>query len=221
MAPIILIVEDNTDLQQYVAELLLDNGYIVKTAGDGASALKIVKKSLPNLVILDLVLPDVSGETICQEIKKMVPNLPVIILTAKDTLQDIVHGLTIGADDYISKPFAGEELLARIKARLRDQGDSTLSLADLSLNQATLEVKRDDKMISLGPKEFKLLQYLLLNKGKVLTREMILNRVWSYSPDVETRVVDIYMGYLRKKIDREFDKKLLHTIRGFGYTIKE
>lgn len=221
MAPIVLIIEDNTDLQQYLEELLLDNGYIVKTAGDGASALKIVKKSLPNLVILDLVLPDVSGETVCQEIKKMSPDLQVIILTAKDTLQDIVHGLDIGADDYITKPFEGKELLARIKARLRDEGDTTLSVADLSLNQATLEVKRDGKTVPLGPKEFKLLQYLLLNKGKVLTREMILNRVWSYSPDVETRVVDIYIGYLRKKIDGEFKKKLLHTVRGFGYTLKE
>ena len=155
---------------------------------------------------------------------KKYKDLPVIILTARDSISDIVQGLNLGADDYITKPFVADEFLARIKARLRRQGgdsDALLKVADLELNNKTLEVKREGQIIQLTPQEFKLLQYLMNNKGRILTREMILNRIWLYSSDVETRVVDVYMGYLRKKIDNNHPKKLLHSIRGFGYVIKE
>ncbi len=223
MTQSILVVEDDKGLQKYLKELLLDNGFAVQLAGDGIAALDYLQKTQPDLVVLDLGLPNMSGETVCLEIRKKYKELPVIILTARDSIQDIVQGLNLGADDYITKPFVADEFLARIKARLRRQGesDTLLKVADLELNNKTLEVKRSGKQIQLTPQEFKLLQYLMNNKGRILTREMILNRIWLYSSDVETRVVDVYMGYLRKKIDSDSSKKLLHSIRGFGYVIKE
>lgn len=220
----VLVVEDDNGLQKYLKELLLDNGYSVQTASDGIAAINAIKKIVPDLVILDLGLPNMSGETVCLEIRKNYPKLPVLILTAKDTISDIVQGLNLGADDYMTKPFVADELLARIKARLRSQNggsDLKLKVADLELDSQSLEVKRQGKSIQLTPQEFKLLQYLMSNKGRILTREMILNRVWLYSPDIETRVVDVYMGYLRKKVDSDTEKKLLHSVRGFGYMIKE
>lgn len=223
MANSILVVEDDTGLQKYLKELLLDNGFAVQTANDGIQALNSVDKMEPDLMALDLALPNMTGEAVCLEVRKKHPDLPILILTAKDSVADIVHGLNLGADDYMTKPFNADEFLARIKARLRatNGNDSKLKVADLELDKKTLEVKRNGKLIQLTPKEFKLMQYLMSNKGRILTREMILNRIWLYSPDIETRVVDVYMGYLKKKVDREFEKKLIHSVRGFGYTVKE
>ncbi len=223
MTQSILVVEDDKGLQKYLRELLLDNGYAVQIASDGIIALDNLAKTQPDLVVLDLGLPNMSGETVCLEVRKKYKDLPVIILTARDSISDIVQGLNLGADDYITRPFVADEFLARIKARFRRQGeaDTTLKVSDLELNNKTLEVRREGKIIQLTPQEFKLLQYLMTNKGRILTREMILNRIWLYSSDVETRVVDVYMGYLRKKIDSNYSKKLLHSIRGFGYVIKE
>lgn len=223
MAKTILVVEDDAGLQKYLKELLLDNGYSVQTASDGIQALNLVQKLPPDLIVLDLALPNMSGEAVCLEIRKKYPELRVIILTAKDGVADIIHGLDLGADDYMTKPFLADELLARVKARLRyqDGGDSTLKVADLELDGKTFDVRRNKKKLQLTPQEFKLLQYLMSNQGRILTREMILNRVWLYSPNIETRVVDVYMGYLRKKIDADSNKKLLHSVRGFGYMIKE
>jgi DNA-binding response OmpR family regulator len=223
MTQSILVVEDDKGLQKYLKELLLDNGFAVQLASDGIVALDYLQKTQPDLVVLDLGLPNMSGETVCLEIRKKYKDLPVIILTARDSVSDIVQGLNLGADDYMTKPFVADEFLARIKARLRRQGDgdTILKIADLELDSKTLEVKRAGELIQLTPQEFKLLQYLMNNKGRILTREMILNRIWLYSSDVETRVVDVYMGYLRKKIDNAHSKKLLHSIRGFGYVIKE
>lgn len=220
----ILIVEDDSGLQKYLKEFLIDNGFTANIAGDGVTALRMIKKSPPDIVILDLGLPDMTGESVCMEIRKNYPDLPVVILTAKDTVADVVAGLNLGADDYVTKPFVADELLARISARLRNQNttkDNKLKVAGLALDNKTFEVERDGKPIQLTPQEFKLLEYLMNNQGRILTREMILNRVWLYSPDIETRVVDVYMGYLRKKIDQDFEKKLLHSVRGFGYMIKE
>jgi len=219
----IFVVEDDQGLQKYLKDLLTENGFSVQTAGDGVTALNHLKKSAPDLVVLDLGLPNVSGETVCLEIRKKYPDLPVIILTAKDSVSDVVQGLNLGADDYITKPFVADEFIARIKARLRtkDNPESVLKIADLELNNKTFEVKRGEKLIPLTPKEFSLLQYLMSNNGRILTREMILNRIWLYSPDIETRVVDVYMGYLRKKIDSGQKKQLIHSVRGFGYMVKE
>ncbi|MCR4306124.1 MAG: response regulator transcription factor [Candidatus Daviesbacteria bacterium] len=219
----ILVVEDDLGLQKYLKELLLNNQYSVQLASEGVSALSSIEKLPPDLVVLDLGLPDISGESVVKEVRKKHPELPVIILTAKDAVSDIVEGLNLGADDYITKPFVADELLARIKARFRrDKAtDTKLRVGDLELDEKTMEVKRDTKLIQLTPQEFKLLEYLMRNKGGILTRDMILNRVWLYSQDIETRVVDVYMGYLRKKIDNGHKKKLLHSVRGFGYMIKE
>jgi DNA-binding response OmpR family regulator len=219
----VLVVEDDKGLQKYLKELLLDNGYGVHAVGDGIAALEYFKKTTPDLMVLDLGLPTMSGEAVCQEVRKKYKDLPIIILTARDAITDIVKGLGFGADDYITKPFVADEFLARIKARLRKQGgnDTVLKISDLELDSRTLEVKRQGKLIQLTPQEFKLLQYLMSNKGRILTREMILSRIWLYSSDVETRVVDVYMGYLRKKVDTGYNKRLLHSVRGFGYMIKE
>lgn len=219
----ILVVEDDKALQKFLKEILLDNGYSVHTASDGVTALDMIKKSQPDLVILDLGLPNLSGETVCLEIKKSHPDLPIIILTGRDAVSDIVHGLGLGADDYITKPFVADEFLARVAVRLRPQGQTSnkLEVGDLELDAKLLEVKRGGKIIQLTPQEFKLLHYLMSNKGRILTREMILDRIWMSSPDIETRVVDVYMGYLRKKIDTGYKKKLLQSARGFGYSIKE
>lgn len=223
MVHTILVVEDDKGLQKYLKELLLDNGYAVHTASDGIQALEYFKKAEPDLVVMDLGLPTMGGEAVTQEIRKKHKDLPIIILTAKDSINDIVQGLNLGADDYMTKPFIADEFLARVKARLRKQSDTDtkLKILDLELDSKTMEVKRNGKIIQLTPQEFKLLQYLMSNKGRILTREMILSRIWLYSSDVETRVVDVYMGYLRKKVDNGYPKKLLHSVRGFGYVIKE
>lgn len=223
MAASILVVDDDRDFLLYVKDLLIKTGYTVRSAIKGTEAIKTVDKQAPDLVILDLNLPDMKGEGVCVEIRKEHPGIPIIMLTSKDAVSEKVQGLSMGADDYITKPFIPDEFLARVKARLRQQssGDAVLSIGDLILDNKKIEVRRADKIISLTPHEFKLLEYLMQNKGVVLTRDMILNRVWSYSLEVESRVVDVYMGYLRKKIDSSHKKKLIHSIRGFGYTIKE
>jgi len=219
----ILVVEDDLGVQKFLKELLLDNGYSVQMAGDGIEALENIQKNVPDLVILDLGLPKLTGETVVAEVRKNYPQLRVIILSAKDTIRDVVQGLNLGADDYLTKPFSADELLARMKASLKHLSSASpkITVADLELNNQTMEVKRSGNLIQLTPQEFKLLQYLMHNKNQILTREMILNRIWLYSPDIETRVVDVYMGYLRKKIDKNYPKPLLHSVRGFGYVIKD
>jgi DNA-binding response OmpR family regulator len=223
MLQTILVIEDDAALVTYLKNLLTANNYGVKTATSGTSGLSLLAKSTPDLVLLDLTLPDIDGQGVCMEIRKKNPSLPIIMVTAKTGISDKVQGLTGGADDYITKPFVSEELLARIKTRLRNKTSAkpTIKIADLTLNTETFEVTRGTKKITLTPQEFKLLEYMMNNKGIVLTRDMILNRIWMYSPDVESRVVDVYIGYLRKKIDTGYKKKLFHSIRGFGYTIKD
>ena len=219
----IFIIDDDFDFQKYVKDLLGDNGYVVTTATQGSTAIRLLNKTLPDLVLLDLSLPDMEGESVCKEIRKDYPDIPIIILTAKNSTVDKVRGLNIGADDYVTKPIVPEELMARIKARLRPQNKNQgyLKVDNLELDPKKVEVRRDGKLIPLTPHEFKLLELLMNNKDIVLSREQILNRIWDYSMDVESRVVDVYMGYLRKKIDNGYKKPLIHSIRGFGYTIKD
>lgn len=219
----IVVIEDDLDLQKYLKQVLTNNDFTVKSAMNGATGLESVKKVNPDLVLLDLTLPDIDGEAVCREIRKTHPQLPIIMLTGKSETADKVSGLSSGADDYVTKPFDIDELLARIKTRLRVGGseNAVIKIADLEMDTDRIEVRRGGKVITLTPQEFKLLEYLMINKGKVLTREMILNRIWLFSPDIETRVVDVYMGYLRKKIDSGHKRPLLHSIRGFGYTIKD
>jgi two-component system response regulator MprA len=216
----ILVVEDDTNIREYLVDAFKEAGYSVKQTADGAEALKMVKDSPPDLIVLDLGIESISGETVCEEVKKMHPDLPIIILTAKNTSTEVVHGFDLGADDYISKPFETDELLARIRTRLKQKGTSTLEIDDLVVDTSSYEVKRGGKTISLTAKEFKLLEYLILNKGAVLSRETILDHIWLYSPEIESRVVDVYIGYLRKKIDEGHTNKLIKSVRGFGYTIR-
>lgn len=222
MTPYVLVVEDDKEFQSYLKDLLTENGYNVKVTSKGINGLNLISQLIPDLVILDLNLPDMSGEGVCLEIKKKYPDLQIIMLTGKDTISDKIQGLKMGADDYITKPFIAEEFLARINARLRNKTKQTkIVVDDLEVDSKKFQVKRSNKIINLTPQEFRLLEYLINNKDVVLTREMILNRIWIYSPDIESRVVDVYIGYLRKKIDSGFKKKLIHSVRGFGYTIRD
>jgi len=219
----ILVVDDDISLQNYLKELLSESNYSVHTASDGTVALNMINKSKPDLVVLDLGLPTLKGESVCIEIKKKYPDLPVIILTGTGKTNDMVNLLNLGADDYINKPFVAAEFLARIKSRLKHVGhlSGEVKIQDLTLNNETLDVKRGDKLIILTPKEFKLLEYLMTHKNQVLTREMILDRVWAFSANIETRIVDVCISSLRKKIDLSFKKKLIQSARGFGYTIRD
>ncbi len=223
MKPYILIVEDDLDFQSYLSQILKSNGYTTKATAKGIQALEMITDHQPDLIILDLELPDMQGEGVCQEITKDYPEIPIIMLTAKSSISEKVNGLNLGADDYITKPFIPEEFLARIKARLRHKtsSDTILKIADLTLDTQKIEVKRNNQKITLSPQEFKLLEYLMQNQGIVLTREMILSRIWDNPMEVETRVVDVYIGYLRKKIDANHQKPLIHSTRGFGYSLHE
>ena len=221
MNTLIVVIEDDNEIRDYVTQVLVDHGYLVKSAASGVEGIKTVEKHSPELVLLDLKLPDISGEALCRQFKEDFPEIKIMILTAKDTPEDIARGLNIGADDYLSKPFAPQELLARIAARLRSSGQTdALEIADLVLNPKTHEVTRSGQPIDLSPQEFKLLHYLMNNANQVLNREMILSHIWGAATDVETRVVDVYIGYLRKKIDKPFSKPLIKSVRGFGYIIK-
>lgn len=222
MPAVIVLIEDDHDIAEYLQSVLTEEGYEVYSEDNGAKGLKLIEKVGPDLVLLDLHLPDIPGETICKQIRKEYPQVKVIMITAKDTPEDLARGLNLGADDYIAKPVAPEELLARVHARLRStNGDSKkLELAYLTMDLSGHEVFRGDQELHLSPQEFKLLEYLMQNPNRVLTREMILSRIWGGSPDIETRVVDVYIGYLRKKIDKGFELQLLHSVRGFGYMLK-
>ncbi len=223
MIPKILVIEDDRDIREYLKEFLTENNFSVHAEEKGIPGLEYLKKKEPDLVLLDLGLPDIDGESVCIEIRKNYPEIPVIILTAKNSVDDKVKALNVGADDYVTKPFVADELLARVHARLRNKlpNNSKVTIGDIELDSKKIQVKRGEKQIVLTPQEFKLLEYLMRNKGMVLTREMILNRIWQYSDDVESRVVDVYIGYLRRKIDTGFDKKVIQSVRGFGYTINE
>jgi len=219
----ILIVEDDKDLREVLQQTINGEGYLVRSAGDGTQALQMIQKNEPDLILLDLGLPTLKGDSVCREVKKNYPEIPIIILTGKDSTNDVVTGLNLGADDYMTKPFETEELMARIRARLRKNQANNVkyTVGDLSLNTQTLEVKRGTKNVTLTPQEFKILEYLMSNKGRVLTREMILSRLWRSNPDIETRVVDVYIGYLRKKIDIGQKVKIIYSVRGFGYKVEE
>ncbi len=215
----ILVVEDDKNIREFLELSLKKREYDTKSTSDGAVALKLARENKFDLVILDLGIESISGETVCTELKRMLPTLPIIILTAKNKTSDIVRGLEIGADDYISKPFELDELLARIRTQLKQQTSPILNVDGLEVNTLTLEVKRGSRIIGLTATEFKLLEYLMVNKGIVLSREAILDHIW-LSLNVETRIVDVYIGRLRKKIDKGFGKKLIQGVRGFGYSIR-
>ena len=220
----ILIVEDEHKIANALKRGFEQESFAVDVAYDGDEGQDSALTGEYDLIILDRMLPGaIDGISICQEIRKQGLHTPVIMLTAKDQVKDKVAGLDSGADDYLVKPFAFEELLARVRALLRRPTDvlgTTLTVGDLSLDTVTYEVKRGDKGISLSTKEFALLEYLMRNPGRVLSKDDIMSHVWDFDADILPNTVEVYIGYLRKKIDKPSKKpNLIHTMRGFGYKI--
>jgi len=219
----ILLVEDDERIVDFIRRGLKTEGYLVEAARSGHEALILGTQGKFQLIILDLGLPDLDGQQVCTQLRKQRVETPILMLTARDTVHDKVSGLRSGADDYMTKPFAFEELLARIEALMRRRGhdiaqeSKDLRIADLYLNRETHEVKRGDVAIELTPKEFALLECLMRMRGKVLSRTRILEQVWGYSADPLTNVVDVYVRQLRRKMDDDFEVKLIKTVRGFGY----
>lgn len=220
----LLVCEDEMDLNDIIKMKLESDGYSVDSCYDGEEAIDILSYTKYDGIILDLMMPKVDGYEVLKYIRDKEDHTPVLILTAKDTVEEKVKGLDQGADDYLVKPFSFEELTARIRVMLRKvAGNSTniYQVADLILDTSTQEVTRDGKRIKLSAKEYELLQYLMINSGQVLSREKIEDHIWNFDYEGGTNVVDVYISYLRKKIDEGFDKKLIHTLRGRGFFIKE
>jgi len=219
----ILVIEDEKKVANFIKKGLEEEHYAVDTALDGEEGLYLTEVNDYDLVVLDLMIPKVEGLEVLRRIRRSKNDVPILVLTAKNTVEDIVKGLDAGCDDYLTKPFAFMELLARIRALLRrekPEKDPVLRIADLTLSLVTHKVTRQGKEIDLTSKEYALLEYFMRNPDKVLTRTMISEHVWDYHFDSMTNVVDVYVNYLRKKIDKDFDPKLIHTLRGIGYLMK-
>lgn len=218
----ILLVEDERKVISFIKKGLQSEGYTVDTASDGEEGLFMAQEGDYDTIVLDLRLPKMDGITVCKKIREEGRKVPIIMLTAKDTVEDRVKGLDAGADDYLTKPFSFSELLARIKAlnrRNRTLEASVLRTGDLELNPETFETTRAGKRASLSATEFRLLKYLMQNKNKVVSKTAILENVWGYDFSPESNIVDVYIKYLRDKIDKGFKKNILQTVRGIGYKI--
>ena len=220
----ILVVEDSRDVLAVLERILSANGYTVRTARDGDAGLAMALDTNPDLVILDIGLPTVSGLQVAVELRNRSFRSPVLMLTARDTVSDKVTGLDAGADDYLAKPFDYDELLARVKALLRRAslraGEAVMRVGDLTLDPISREVVRNGRPISLTPKEYALLEFLMKNAGRELSREQITEQVWKQDYDPSTNIVDVYVNYLRKKIEDGDQQPLLHTVRGIGYVLR-
>ncbi|PID40359.1 MAG: DNA-binding response regulator [Proteobacteria bacterium] len=219
----ILLVEDERKVSSFIKKGLEEEGYAVDAAWDGQAGLEMGLDEVHDLIILDVNLPGRDGLSVLQELRKKNVATPVLLLTIRTAIEDRVIGLDTGADDYLTKPFAFQELLARVRALLRRGGGREtplLKVADLTLDPAKRLVFRGDDKIDLTTKEFALLDYLLRNHDRVLTRTMISEHVWDYDFDSMTNVIDVYVNYLRKKIDAGREPKLIHTVRGVGYVLK-
>ncbi len=219
----VLVVDDEPNITELVAMALRYVGFDVVTAASGREALSSVVEFRPDLVVLDVMMPDLDGFEVCRRLRADGIRVPVVYLTARDATEDKVRGLTIGGDDYVTKPFSLEELVARIRAVLRRAGhanghSSRLSFADLELDEDTHEVRRAGSLVELSPTEFKLLRYLMLNPNRVLSKAQILDHVWQYDFGGDANVVETYISYLRKKLDRG-ESPLIHTVRGVGYRL--
>jgi len=220
----ILLVEDEIKIANFIERGLKEENYVVDVASDGEKAMFLAEINPYDLIILDIMLPGVDGITICRELRKKEISVPILMLTAKDRVRDKVLGLNSGADDYLAKPFDFEELSARIGALLRRNRDNKtgiLKVADLELDQLRHKVKRAEKQIQLSSKEFALLEYLMLNADHVVTRTMISEHVWHEDFESFTNVIDVFISFLRNKVDKDFKKPLIHTIHGKGYRIGE
>ena len=219
----ILIVEDELDLQNVLEKRLKAEHYSVDACANGNDAIDYIEMAAYDVIVLDIMLPGLSGLEILEKMRSQNNKTPVLLLTAKDSVSDRVKGLDLGADDYLVKPFAFDELLARLRALTRRQAGSATNqfqLDDLVVDCNSYTVTRANQKIELSSKEFALLEYLIRNKGVVLSREKIEQHVWNYDYDGGSNIIDVYIRYLRKKIDSGFDKKLIHTVRGAGYVLR-
>ena len=218
----ILIIEDDRSIARLVQLELEHRQLKVRCSHDGPSGLKVATQFDPAAIILDIMLPGMDGVAVLKKLRRVGNKVPVVMLTARDTPLDKVHSLDLGADDYLTKPFNVEELLARIRALLRRVGqDEVLRVGDLEVNAATREVRRGERKIDLTAREFELLRFMAENPRRVLSRDLLLSRVWEQEHAIGTNVVDVYIGYLRKKVDTPQEPRLIQTIRGAGYALRE
>jgi two-component system OmpR family response regulator len=222
----ILVVDDENSISDLIATSLRFVGFEVRTAASGSQALAIAEEFKPHALILDVMLPDQDGFEVCRQLRQDGHSVGVLFLTAKDTVEDKIAGLTIGGDDYVTKPFSLEELVARLRALLRRIGvvtpevdDEKIRFADLELDEATHEVRRAGNLIELSPTEYLLLRYLMINADRVISKAQILDHVWQYDFRGDAGIVETYVSYLRKKID-SFEPALIHTVRGVGYRMR-
>ncbi len=222
----ILVVDDESSISDLISTSLRFVGFDVRTAATGSEALTVAEAFKPHAVVLDVMLPDLDGFEVCRQLRSEGLNIGVLFLTAKDGMEDKVAGLTIGGDDYMTKPFSLEELVARLRALLRRIGvveintdDEKIRFADLELDEATHEVCRAGHLLEMSPTEFQLLRYLLINADRVVSKSQILDHVWQYDFRGDAGIVETYISYLRKKIDT-FDPPLIHTVRGVGYRLR-
>lgn len=220
----VLVVEDEKKVASFIKRGLEEESFTVDVAYDGEEGLDMAANNPYDVILMDLMLPKKDGLSVIRELRERDIITPVLCLTAKDAVEDIVEGFETGSDDYLTKPFAFGELLARVKALLRrtskDRG-AEIFFADLRLDPVSHKVWRSDKEIDLTAKEYGLLEYFMRNPNEVLTRAMIAEHVWDYTFDSFTNIIDVYVNYLRKKVDRDYDTKLIHTVRGVGYVLKE
>ena len=220
----LLIVDDEANLRSMLRAALRHHGFEVSEADNGRTALDAVARDHPDLVVLDVMMPELDGFEVCRRLRLNGDHTPVLFLTARDDTEDKVRGLTLGGDDYLQKPFSLDELVARVEAVLRRTGPARAStvheIADLRMDDDAHRVNRGASEVSLSPTEYKLLRYLLINKGRVVSKSQILDHVWQYDFDGDAGVVETYIGYLRRKIDNT-GEKLIHTIRGVGYTLRQ
>lgn len=220
----ILLIEDEVKVASFIRQGLKEQSYSVDVAHNGLKGLKLAKSSRYDLIILDLVLPLLDGIAVCKKIRENDKEVKILMLTALGTLEDKLAGFDVGADDYLIKPFEFLELLARVKSltkrKAEDEGPNQLVISDLILDLDSKQLTRGGKIIELRAKEFAILELLLRNKGKVLSRSQIAEKIWDYKFDTGTNVIDVYINFLRKKIDKDSDSKLIHTLIGMGYVLR-
>ena len=220
----VLIIEDEKALADIIKKGLEEEGFAVDVAYDGEDGLFMAENEPSDVIVLDIMLPVIDGMTILKKIRKTGVKTPVLMLTAKDTVMDKVSGVDSGADDYLTKPFHFEELLARMRALTRRDSEIKaffIEIGDLIINMATHEVRRDGKDVLLSAREYSLLEYMAVNRNKVLSRTLLSEHLYDHDFDLDSNVIDVFINRIRNKIDRGFDKKLIHTIRGAGYIMKE
>lgn len=227
MAVRILVVDDDRAVRESLRRSLAFNGYTVDLAQDGLEALDLIASDRPDALVLDVMMPRLDGLEVCRQLRSTGDDLPILVLTARDSVSERVAGLDAGADDYLPKPFALEELLARMRALLRrrvlpdDRDSAAMTFSDLSLDPVTREVARGERQISLTRTEFSLLEMLIANPRRVLTRSRILEEVWGFDFPTSGNALEVYVGYLRRKTEAEGELRLIHTVRGVGYVLRE